>query len=310
MLALVLVAGNLRAAISSVPEVIVDIRAELGWNDVALGALTTIPVLCMGIFALAVPAVSNRFGRSRTVAMALGVLVVALVMRLAGAVPGVLYLSALLAGLGIALAAGLVPGLVREQVPGAVGKATGIWSAVLMLGAGIGGALTVPIAIWTGSWKLALAFWSIPAAVALVGWIIIERPSGGHEPAPGATVRLRALPWRSPTAWALTMFLALNSVIFYSTVAWLAASYDERGWNQATGVAYLAYLPCRWWPPPSSCRPLPTTCYFAAVFMPSWFLLAPRRYCLLGWYPIFCRPWYLSWAGSGWGHLRPGLGAT
>ncbi|GDX32101.1 MFS transporter [Actinomycetes bacterium] len=235
MLALVLVAGNLRAAISSVPEVIVDIRAELGWNDVALGALTTIPVLCMGIFALAVPAVSNRFGRSRTVAMALGVLVVALVMRLAGAVPGVLYLSALLAGLGIALAAGLVPGLVREQVPGAVGKATGIWSAVLMLGAGIGGALTVPIAIWTGSWKLALAFWSIPAAVALVGWIIIERPSGGHEPAPGATVRLRALPWRSPTAWALTMFLALNSVIFYSTVAWLAASYDERGWNQATG---------------------------------------------------------------------------
>lgn len=140
-----------------------------------------------------------------------------------------------------------------------------------------------------------------------MGWIIIERPSGGHEPAPGATVRLRALPWRSPTAWALTMFLALNSVIFYSTVAWLAASYDERGWNQATGVAYLAYLPCRWWPPPSSCRPLPTTCYFAAVFMPSWFLLAPRRYCLLGWYPIFCRPWYLSWAGSVGGTFALGL---
>ena len=235
MLGLVLVAANLRAAISSVPEVIVEIRAELGWNDVELGALTTVPVLCMGIFALAVPAVSNRFGRSRTVAIALGILVFALLMRLLGAVPGVLYVSAFLAGVGIALAAGLVPGIVREQVPGAVGRATGIWSAVLMLGAGIGGALTVPIAIWTHSWTIALAFWAIPALVALIGWIVIERPTGGHERAPSATVRLGALPWRNKTAWALTMFLALNSVIFYSTVAWLAASYDERGWDQAAG---------------------------------------------------------------------------
>ena len=235
MLGLVLVAANLRAAVSSVPEVIVDIRAELGWNDVALGILTTIPVLCMGIFALTVPAVSNRFGRGRTVAMALGVLVFALAIRLWGAVPGVLYLSAFLAGVGIALAAGLVPGIVREQVPGAIGRATGIWSAVLMLGAGIGGALTVPIAIWLDSWTIALAFWAIPAAIALIGWLVIERPSGGHEPAPSATVRLAALPWRNATAWALTMFLALNSVIFYSTVAWLAASYDERGWDQAAG---------------------------------------------------------------------------
>ncbi len=235
MLGLVLVAANLRAAISSVPEVIVEIRAELGWNDIALGALTTIPVLCMGIFALAVPAVSNRFGRGRTVAIALGILVFALLMRLLGAVPGVLYVSAFLAGVGIALAAGLVPGIVREQVPGAVGRATGIWSAVLMLGAGIGGALTVPIAIWAHSWTIALAFWAIPALIALIGWIVIERPTGGHEQAPSSTVRLSALPWRNKTAWALTMFLALNSVIFYSTVAWLAASYDERGWDQAAG---------------------------------------------------------------------------
>lgn len=242
MLGLVLVAANLRAAVSSVPEVIVDIRAELGWNDVALGALTTIPVLCMGVFALAVPAISNLFGRGRTVAIALSILVFSMLMRLWGPVPGVLYLSVFLAGLGIALAAGLVPGIVREQVPGAVGRATGIWSAVLMLGAGVGGALTVPIAIWTGSWTLALAFWAIPATIALVSWIIIERPSGGHERAPSATVRLRALPWRDLTAWALTMFLALNSVIFYSTLAWLAASYDDRGWDQTAGGGLFGLL--------------------------------------------------------------------
>ena len=242
MLGLVLVAANLRAAISSVPEVIVEIRAELGWNDVELGALTTIPVLCMGIFALAVPAVSNRFGRDRTVAIALGILVFALLMRLLGAVPGVLYFSAFLAGVGIALAAGLVPGIVREQVPGAVGRATGIGSAALTLGAGIGGALTVPIAIWTHSWTIALAFWAIPALVALIGWIVIERPTGGHERAPSSTVRLGALPWRNKTAWALTMFLSLNSIIFYSTVAWLAASYDERGWDQAAGGGLFGLL--------------------------------------------------------------------
>jgi CP family cyanate transporter-like MFS transporter len=224
--ALVLVAVNLRIALTSVPAVVVDIKAATGWNDVTLGVLTTIPVLCMGVFALIVPRLAARVGRRRTVALALIALTIALGSRAFEGLPGLLFISAFLAGIGIALGAGLLPGIVREHLPQSVGAATGIWTAAMMLGAAAGAAFTVPLALFFASWGWALAFWALPAALALAVWLVAERH--GNEGAP-SIVRLRDLPWRHPLAWSLTAYLTLNSIVFYSAIAWLAPSYAERG---------------------------------------------------------------------------------
>jgi MFS transporter, CP family, cyanate transporter len=233
MLALVMVAFNLRQALSSVPAVESDIESATGWSSAAIGALTTIPVICMGAFALLVPRVARRLGRRHTVALALGMLTVALAMRLAAMVSGVLAVSALLAGVGIALAGGLVPRIVREQLPTNVGAATGLWTAAMMTGAALGGALTVPLAEVLGSWNAALAIWAVPAGIGLVVWWVVER---GHEE-PGRSdvvpVRIRELPWRDRRAWSLTAFLTCNSIVFYTALAWLAPSYVDRGWTPA-----------------------------------------------------------------------------
>ena len=238
LVGLVLVALNLRPALSSVGPVALQIQADTGWNDVWVGALTTLPVLSMGIFALAVPRIAARVGRARTIVFALVLLAVALLMRLGGMLPGVLHLSALLAGIGIALAVGLVPGVVREQLHHAAGRATGAWSTALMAGAALGAAFTVPISHATGSWQIALAVWAVPAIVGTVAWAWVERPAGAagvHTNDDGSrrVPSVRDLPWRSRAAWALTAYLALNSIVFYVTVAWLAPSYAERGWTQA-----------------------------------------------------------------------------
>jgi MFS transporter, CP family, cyanate transporter len=231
--ALSLVALNLRIALSSVPTVTADIQAATGWSSAAIGALTTIPVVCMGAFALLVPRIAERIGRRHTVALALLMLTVALAMRLAATVPGVLPVSVFLAGVGIALAAGLVPKVVREQLPHNVGAATGLWTAAMMSGAALGGALTVPIAEATGSWTLALAIWAVPAAIALVVWWVVERGREAHTRDPAATVRIRELPWRDRRAWSLTLYLTMNSIVFYTALAWLAPSFVDRGWTQA-----------------------------------------------------------------------------
>ncbi len=233
--ALVMVALNLRIALSSVPTVVTDIQAVTGWSDAAIGALTTIPVLCMGAFALVVPRLAQLIGRQHTISLALVLLTAALAARAASAeVPWILFPSAFVAGVGIALAAGLVPSVVLEQVPDAVGRATGLWTAAMMVGAAIGGALTVPLSIWLGSWPLALAVWAIPAAIGLVVWWTVEgrgRDSGPRLPQ-RARVHLRELPWRDRRAWALTAYLTLNSVVFYTALAWLAPAYVDRGWSQ------------------------------------------------------------------------------
>jgi CP family cyanate transporter-like MFS transporter len=231
--ALVMVAINLRMALSSIPAVVTDIEDVTGWSGVTIGTLTTIPVLCMGGFALLVPRIARRIGRRHAVALALALLTIALVSRLFATVPGVLHMSVFLAGIGIAIAGGLVPSIVREQVPDAVGAATGLWTATMLFGAALGGALTVPLAAWLGSWQRALAFWAIPAAIGLVVWWLVETRHRHAAQADRPLVAVRELPWRDRTAWALTAYLALNSVVFYTALAWLAPSFVERGWTRA-----------------------------------------------------------------------------
>jgi CP family cyanate transporter-like MFS transporter len=236
LLAICLVAMNLRMALSSVPAVETDIADATGWSAAAIGSLTMLPVLCMGGFALLVPRIARRIGRRQTVGLALALITAALAMRLAALVPGVLHASALISGIGIALAAGLVPSVVREQLPSQVGLATGLWTAAMMGGAAVGGALTVPLAVALGSWQRALAFWALPAALALVVWYLVEErghPHGADESVARPAVHVRDLPWRSRPAWALTAYLTMNSIIFYTALAWMAPSFVDRGSTKA-----------------------------------------------------------------------------
>ncbi len=229
----VLVALNLRLALSSLPAVATSIQSETGWNDAFIGALTTVPVLAMGVFALGVPALAERIGRRSAVSLALATMAIALLLRLAGAVAVTLFLSALLAGLAIAIIGGLVPGIVREQLAGSMGTATGLWTAALMGGAALGAAATLPLAELFGHWNIALAFWALPAIIGLIAWSALEKGGAAHD-RPPTLVHIRDLPWRSPVAWSLTAFMAVNSIVFYSALAWIAPSYEERGYSAQT----------------------------------------------------------------------------
>ena len=229
--AVALVAVNLRPILSSLPTVTSDIVEATGWSSATIGVLTTIPVLCMGLFALTVPALAMRFGRKHLVIFALMSLTAAALLRAVETVPELLFLSAFLAGVGIAFAAGLIPGIVREQLPHSLGRATSTWTASLAGGAALGGALTVPIAIWLGSWSLALAVWATPAIIAIAFWIFTERKADAHD-RPAVIVRIRELPWGNRIAWSLALNMTFNSIIYYSSLAWIAPSYEARGWTQ------------------------------------------------------------------------------
>lgn len=241
MAAIASVAINLRIALSSVSALVKDIIDATGWSATLVGTLTTIPVLCMGAFALFVPRIAGRIGRRRTVGLALALMTLALTARLGADVPGVLHVSVFAAGVSIALAGGLVPSLVREELPDSVGRATGTWTAAMMTGAALGGALTVPLADALGSWPKALAFWAVPAAIGLAVWTFTEGRRVETRDATRPPARIGELPWRNRTAWALTAYLALNSICFYTSLAWLAPSYVERGWDRA-GAGWLLGL--------------------------------------------------------------------
>jgi CP family cyanate transporter-like MFS transporter len=80
LLGLVLVALNLRPALSSMAPALGQVSQSLGLNASQAGLLTTLPVLCLGLFAPLAPILARRFGSERVIlgillTLALGILV-------------------------------------------------------------------------------------------------------------------------------------------------------------------------------------------------------------------------------------------
>ena len=67
LLGLVLVALNLRPALSSMAPLLSQVSDSLGLSAAQAGLLTTLPVLCLGLFAPLAPILARRFGTERVV---------------------------------------------------------------------------------------------------------------------------------------------------------------------------------------------------------------------------------------------------
>jgi CP family cyanate transporter-like MFS transporter len=227
-----------------VPPLADRIAADLHLNGTGLGLLTTLPVVCMGVFAPVGALASRRFGRERVLAAAVALIAVGTALRAVPAVT-VLYVATVLAGTGIAVAGALLPPLVRARFPGRVGPVTGLYTAGLIGGAMLAAALTEPLRTrLPGGWPWALAAWALPAAVALAVWVAVaRRPAAatatgdGPTPEDGAP---RFTAWRSGTAWLATAYMGGQSLLYYGSLAWLAARYTAIGYSPARAGLLLA----------------------------------------------------------------------
>ncbi|HEV7824770.1 MAG TPA: MFS transporter [Mycobacteriales bacterium] len=224
--AIVIVALNLRPAIAAVPPLLDAIRAELGLSGAAAGALTALPVVCMGLFAPAGAAVARRIGRERALAAALLLVAIGSLLRgVTGVLP--LYVGSTLAGIGIAIGGTLLPGLVKAWFPDRAGAATGLYTTGLVGGAMAGAALSVPLHDALGDrWTWSLALWATPAVAALLVWWPVTR-SAHDRPVP----ERGPLPWRSRTAWLVTLYMGGQSLLFYTELTWLSPMYTDAGWS-------------------------------------------------------------------------------
>ncbi|WP_159103222.1 MFS transporter [Tsukamurella sp. 1534] len=240
--AVALLAVNLRLVFGSSSAVATEIREayRLGAVDAAL--LTTGPVVCLGLFG----PLALRAARRRPTA---SVLTACLLVIAAGtAVRGidswpVLLGGTLLAGAWIAVANVLGPVFVREFFPDRIGMMTGLFTALVSASAGVASGATAPIAesVLPG-WRATLAAWAAPTVLAVAVFAnVTTRRRGAQrsspERSPAGTGMLR-----SPTAWALTGFMGIQSLLAYSLIAWLPTLYRDRGLAAAEAGAVLTVL--------------------------------------------------------------------
>ena len=184
-LALLWLAGfDLRVTLLAVPPLLPVISRDLGLSATLVGALTTLPVLLLGLAAAVGSVVVAKLGVHR--ALTLGLLVAAVAGALRGVGPsvGALFGFTLLMGIGIAVAQPALPSLVRQWAPEAVGQATAVYGNGLLVAEAVAASLTLPLILpLVGSWPWALAFWSAPLVftVALTWRSAKARPEAGSD---------------------------------------------------------------------------------------------------------------------------------
>jgi MFS transporter, CP family, cyanate transporter len=238
VVALVLLAVNLRTTVASVPPMLGHIERDLRLSGSAAGLLTALPVLSMALFAPAAHRLAHRFGRETTTFGAISLVAAGNGVRLGGGNALALYGGTLAAGLGVAITGVVLPGLIKHVFPRLVGLMTGVYSVAMMLGATVAAGAAVPLERLLGSWQASLASWSVPAVLAAAVWlrvaVRVNEPEVDDETPPGR------LPWRTRTAWLLVGFFSLQAAIGYAFLAWLAPAYVARGWSAAAAGALLA----------------------------------------------------------------------
>lgn len=225
LLGLVLVALNLRPALSSMAPVLGLVSEGLGLNASQAGLLTTLPVLCLGLFAPLAPVLALRFGSERVILGILATLALGIVVRSSLGATGV-FLGSLMAGASIGIIGVLLPGIVKRDFPQHAGTLTGVYTMALCLGAAMAAGATVPLAQhFDGSWALGLGFWAVPALLAMLVWLPQARQGHGlHKVA----YRVRGL-WRDPLAWQVTLYMGLQSSLAYIVFGWLPSILIGRG---------------------------------------------------------------------------------
>ncbi|WFC61824.1 MFS transporter [Pseudomonas sp. REST10] len=240
LLAIVLLGLNLRPALAAIGPLLDRIQLDTGLDHVTASLLTSVPVVIMGLGALACGPLRRRLGDNGGIL--LGVLLIALASLLRGLLPAAstLLVSAVLAGAGIAFVQALLPGLIKSRFAADSGRLIGFYSCAIMAGAAFGAAFT-PWLVQSLGWAWALAGWTLPALLAAAVW---RRAA----PSAGASAVASAPPlvaWRWPRAWLLMSFFGIGTAGYTLVLAWLPPYYTALGWSaQASGLLLAALTLC------------------------------------------------------------------
>lgn len=223
---ILLIAANLRAPFTGLPPLVGLISADLGLGTTAASTLTTLPLLAFALVSPFSAMFAREYGLERALLAALSAIAIGILLRSTGPV-WCLYVGTGLIGAGIAVGNVLLPSLVKRDFPHNIAAMTGAYALAMGVAAALCSAAVVPLAQAWG-WHGALASFIVLPAVAIAVWSI--QLGARSQPAAGiAAATHGAKVWHSALAWQVTLFLGLNSTIYYVAIAYLPAILVDAG---------------------------------------------------------------------------------
>jgi CP family cyanate transporter-like MFS transporter len=248
---------NLRAAITGLPPLFPELQSALHVSAATLALLAAMPVLCFGVFSGAGAPLSRRLGEERVLGLSLVLLAAGLLVRSLSPAT-LLFPGTIAAGAAIALMNVLLPSLVKRRMPDRAGMVIGLYLLMLTAGAVVASLIAVPVFTAAGGGltpgsaavRISLGLWAGPALLAVLIWLpqlrhrtVPERPgpAGAGLARPGRRRRAAAM-IRSPLAWQVTLFIGLQSLSYYATLSWFPTMFRDRGVSAVHAGDLLALM--------------------------------------------------------------------
>jgi CP family cyanate transporter-like MFS transporter len=260
LLGVVLVALNLRAAVTSLGALLAEVSEGAGLSGPLAGVATMLPTVSFAVAGSTTPWLTRRLSPARILVLAMVLLGSGLAARaMAGSAPAFLAWSGL-ALAGIAVTNVLLPALVKQYFPDRIGLVTGVYTMCMIFGASAAAALSVPIAQLAGSWRVGLGGWAVLAGLAVLPWLPVALRRSGRDPhAPSRATRpalagparvtrpaqagaTRVRPARTGLGWAMAVFFGSQSLGAYALMGWLAQLFRDAGFPAATAGLLLALV--------------------------------------------------------------------
>ncbi|MDF7649512.1 MFS transporter [Erwiniaceae bacterium L1_54_3] len=218
-----IIALNLRPIMAAMGPLFPLLQRDAQLSATQMSLLTTLPVIMMGLAALAGPLLLRTLEEVRGIAAGLVLLALTCVVR--GVMPSssVLIGSALVAGVGIGLIQALMPALIKRHFAASAGTLMAIFTTGIMAGAAMAAATAAPLADAHGL-GITLALPVVPAVIAVLLWLMtLHSVVPAYAQHPPATAR-------NGRAWLLMVFFGIGTGAYTLVLAWLPPFYMQHGW--------------------------------------------------------------------------------
>lgn len=228
---ILMIATTLRVTFTGAAPLLEAIRTDYGLTTAQTGLLTTLPLLAFALVSPLAAGIARRIGMERSLFAAMLLICAGVAVR---SLPdaALLFLGTAIIGCGIALGNVLLPGLIKRDFSQHVAKLTGAYSLTMGAAAALGSALVVPLALSGFGWRGALLLLMVFPLLALLIWLPQWRNAAHANVTTSRTLHARGI-WRSPLAWQVTLFLGINSLIYYVIIGWLPAILISHGYSEA-----------------------------------------------------------------------------
>lgn len=252
----ILISCNLRAPITGAGSLISIISDDFSLSSGAAGMLTTLPLLAFAAVSPIVGSFSGKIGTGKLFILSIAVLITGIIIRSTLGEWG-LFLGTLLLGMAIAIGNVMLPAVIKSKFPDRIEAMTSLYTVIMQIVAAVATAVGVPLSAVFG-WRAALGIWVFTASAALAVCIVnrdlsissqsaelgeSERHNNGGRAAELSGKPAKRGMYSVPMTWWITFYMGVQSMMFYSFVAWLSPMLQSRGYgDEAAGYMLTVYV--------------------------------------------------------------------